>query len=125
MDAVIEDRESPKPEDEAEAVAAAAHHSARFLHVPAAPPSASQQLNLPAYPGTGLPASLPHKLERGEHDLGFNQQQQPQQQLRNSATTAHNPQQTMLGEFSRKNSFRPKIKGEMGNIMNELWILTG
>ena len=94
MDAVIDDRESPKPEDEAHPESA--HHSTRFMHVPAQPPSVSQQLTIPGYPPANptLPATLgAHKLERGdEAQMAFNQQQA---QLR----PASHGQASLLGEF--------------------------
>ena len=70
MDAVIDDRESPKPEDDVHQDPVG-HHS-RFLHVPAQPPAISQQLSIPGYPpnpSVMAPSSTilggGHKLERG------------------------------------------------------------
>ena len=128
MDAVIDDRESPKPEDE---VHQEPHHSARFLHVPAQPPSVSQQLTLPGYPpNPTLPATLgAHKLERGDEptpQMQFNPTQQPtSQQLRPSSLG----QQTLLGKKKRIVTrkivrFRVRFtfftKRGNGNIINEL-----
>ena len=71
MDAVIDDRESPKPDDDVHQDPAG-HHS-RFLHVPAQPPVVSQQLSIPGYPPNPSSVMAPsssvlgggHKLERG------------------------------------------------------------
>ena len=140
MDAVIDDRESPKPEDDVHQDPVG-HHS-RFLHVPAQPPAISQQLSIPGYPpnpSVMAPSSTilggGHKLERG---VDVELPPQPSMQFNPIPTlrpSSHSGPSALLGKSKKQLigrhddrkivsasalTFLKEEKREMGNIMNEL-----